>query len=253
MKRFLLLASIVSALVFSSCHKEISCPIDKEEPPVTEFPKLLKKMTLTRSGLVTLYYLNYDANKKLVSIKSDDNSRTQNFAYNAVGQLMEWIDENKDFKTVYQFTYINRLPVAGVSQNWEKRPNQPDRLMTVSQLAYTVVNKQITKVKYSSPGIIVNSKLGYNAEGNLAKIEEESSYTEVRTYGTNRPVYPSVSDFALVHQHLWLFGGKNELLTTDRYLSGNLSSTSTTQYTCDDDGYVLTAAYGFNKWVFEYE
>src|SRR5687768_11643848 len=89
MRQLFMMAVAFIALTFTSCDKE-----DSTTTPETP-SKLLKKLTKTENGEVTVYNFTYDAAKRLSSFKSTDDKEVTLLTYDAAGNLVK-IDETEE-------------------------------------------------------------------------------------------------------------------------------------------------------------
>lgn len=255
MKKRLLFACVIGALFFSSCKK------NKDATDSGSRAKVLKKMTQTLAGEETIYDFNYDAGKRLVSIKSTDNTKVQSFTYNASGKLTGLIDEDASYRQVHSFIYANDIPISGNYKVFEKQLTRPDHLLGERQMVYTVVNNQVENIHVDhllfAAQKETNFSLSYTG-GNLTKVQvtKGAFYEGVYTYGNRRSVFPKIFDFIMdvSSEHAFLFGVKNEILIARHDFDGTeLNRIITTQYTYDTDGYVLTSDDGTIMRTFDYE
>lgn len=261
MKHQLLLAvGIVAALSFTSCKKDSTDPNPGGgDPGGTE--KLLKKVTKTEDGQVTVYNFTYDDQKRLTSYKSSDNAESILFTYE--GQNLVGIEQKEDnsFKNVYTFAYQNNVPASGTLKSWQLTAGEPDALIEEDKLTYTVANNQVNNIKLeiqqeNEPDVVMNFAITY-ANGNLKSISTETpyAYTANFTFGNHKPVFPQVTNWILDQAGFSMqFAAKNELLTADYDFpgtEGDISVQST--YTYDDKGYILTSTDGTANITFEYQ
>lgn len=249
MKRFLLLAGAASLLVFSSCHK------DKDKP--AETTRLLKKMIQTEDGEDPIVYnFNYDAAKRLTTIKSADNTEIQSFSYDPAGKLTGIVVEEEGGKYVYHFAYSNGIPVSAELKLWSKFPDEPDLLMGERQYSYTIANNRVSKIHVNFGGSGIDDyDLSYDSRGNLIKTQRTngSDYKETYTYGTKKAAFPIVSNYVLEFSTS-LFGfSPNEIVTARIEVPPTYDVTFTTEYTYDANDYVLASNDGNVKRTFEYE
>lgn len=252
-KKLLLLVVLLPALIFTSCDK------DKDKPNPGETIKLLKKTIQTEATGETVYHLNYDDSKRLVSIKNADNTESQTFTYDAAGKVTGTVSEGEDFKEVLSFTYTNGIPVSGIYKSFIKYPSQPDQLENEVRMIYTVVNNQVTTIyaNYVSQGTAAYLYLFYT-NGNLAKVKmnrDYGVYEATFSYGNKKSAFPKVFDFIMdLSGHSLRFGSNNELHIADYDYEGTRTdATVTTQYTYDADGHVLSSDDGDVQTKFEYE
>ncbi len=254
MKRILMAAAGFAVLSITACKK------DKAEPNTgnRETTKLVKKVTKTENGQVTVYNFTYDAGKRLISYKAADNSEFIDFSYDPAGNLVKVEQSDADFKNIYSYAYNNNIPVSGVFKSWENENGNPGNLVEDDKLSYTVTNNQVTKIhlEMTLAGEVADFNLTY-ANGNLSKVTmpDPSLYTATFTFGNKKPVYPMVSKYILDQAGFSLqFAAKNEMLTAAFDFPGTqLDNTITAHYTYDVNGYVLTSTDGTAQLKFDYE
>ncbi|AXY76648.1 hypothetical protein D3H65_22785 [Paraflavitalea soli] len=262
MKKAILLAGILSALVFTSCKK------DKDDNggdnnggggdnPTT---KLIKKMTKVENGITTVYNFTYDNAKKLTGFASADNKESTTFSYDAAGNLIKVESIEQEFKNVYNYTYANGVPVSGTFKSWQKSAGEPDELVEDDELTYTVANNQVTKLKLHMKQADEDLDMDFSyTNGNLSKVETVQgsafSYKATFTFGTKKAPFPQVSKYVLDQAGFSLFfSSKNELITTVLDFPGTqLDETTTLTYTYDANGYPLTSNDGAVKLTYEYQ
>jgi len=262
MKKLILLAGMLSALVFTSCKK------DKDENggdnnggggnnPAT---RLIKKMTKVENGVTTVYNFTYDNAKKLTGFASTDNKESTTFSYDATGNLIKVEAIEEDFKNIYTYTYANGVPVSGTLKSWQKNAGEPDELIEDDELTYTVANGQVTKLKLhmKQADADLDMDLSY-ANGNLSKVQTAQGsaydYKAIFTFGTKKSPFPQVSKYVLDQAGFSLFfSSKNELTTTEFDFPGTtLDEKTTVTYTYDASGYPLTSTEGGVKLTYEYQ
>lgn len=254
MKKLWILVGLAAALLPTACKK------DKATPGTgTGNNHLLKKVTRTIDGTTTVFLLSYDAQKRLVSFKSTDNSEYTHFTYDNAGHLIKAEAIEPHLKSIYTFAYSNGLPASGTVKVWETTAGEPDYFSEDNVLTYTVANNQVTHIhqemKLSSENLDVT--LSYQ-NNDLRKIEAESvdgPYSTTLSFGTHPPVFPAISPYMLDLSGLSLqFAVRHELLSaTFHFPDVDDDSILTTQYTYDADGYVLTADDGETLLTLEYE
>lgn len=254
MKQKLLLASALLAIVtFSSCKKDDPAPGGTN--PGTE--KRLKKITKTEAGDVTVYNLSYNAAGKLVSYKTADNSEYVLFAYDANGNLTGIEEQEDDFKNIYNFTYLNNVPKSATFKSWDISGGLPGTLIEDDQLAYTVTNNQVSKIKLTMTGAgETNFNLTYtNGQLSRAASEGPFAYTADLFYGNKKPMYPKVTNWILDQAGFSAqFAASNEITKIVFDFPGTgLDQTINMAYTYDANGYVLTSNDGTTQQVFEYQ
>jgi len=252
-KQFLLAIAVVAALSFSSCKK------DDADTPAPAVTKRLKKETKTEAGVVTVFNLTYDAANRLTSYKSTDNSEYVLFSYDAAGNLVKVDQREKEYKNLYEYTYVNNVPVSATLKSWEIIPGQADDLIEDDKLTYTVTNNQVSKIKLDMlmANSTINLLLTYAATGNLSKVTTEgiNFISADFTFGTKKAVYPKVTNYVLDQAGFSLhFASKNELLSSTFDFPGTANDeTINTTYTYDSNGYVLTSNDGTSQSVYEYQ
>jgi len=256
MKQKLLFASaIVAILAFSSCKKDDPAPGAGGTNPGTE--KRLKKITKTEAAVVTVYNLSYNAAGKLLSYKSTDNKEFVLFSYDANGNLAAIEEQEADFKNIYTYTYQNNAPVSAIFKSWNITGGLPGTLIEDDQLAYTVANNRVSKIKLTMQGGLETIfNLAYT-NGELSKVASEGPFVYVVdfTYGNKRSVYPKVTNWVLDQAGFSAqFAAGHEMLKTAFDFPGTVNDyTIDNTYTYDAGGYVLTSNDGFTQQVFEYE
>jgi YD repeat-containing protein len=255
MKKLFILAGILTALTFTSCKKDKSDPGPGSGNDETQ---LLKKVTETENGVTTVHTLTYDANKRLVSVISNDNVEKVFFTYDAAGNLTKVDQTEEEFHNIYTYAYTNNVPVSGTFKSWHKEPGMQDQLIEEDLLTYTVANNQVTKLhlEMTMGGGEVDFNFTYN-NGNLTKVEASDAnlYKAVFTYGTKKSAFPQVTKYILDQAGFSLqFGSKHEILTTSYDFPGNtLDKTITNTYTYNSKGYPATATDGESNLTFEYQ
>lgn len=258
MKKFFLLAGMLSALVFTSCKK------DKDDNngngggnnPAT---KLIKKMTETENGVTRIYNFTYDNAKRLIGFASTDGEEATTFSYDAAGNLIKVESLEEGFKNIYTYTYNNGIPVSGTYKSWQKHGSEPDALIEDDELTYTVANGQVTKIKLymKQMDIELNMDLTYT-NGNLSKVETEPgsahTYKAAFVFGNKKSPFPQLSKYVLDQAGFsLLFCSKNELITAGYDFSGTGYDYTTHQYTYDASGYPLTSNDGEVQLKYEYQ
>ena len=242
--------------MFTACKKDDT---DKPNPGNgSGNTKVLKKLTKTEDGQTTVYNFTYDANGRLTSYKSTDNTEQLVFTYDGSGNVVKVEEDDADFKVVYTYTYNNGKPVSGTFKSWEKNGTALGDLIEDDILTYTLENDLVTKIhlNMTQDGEEVDFKLSYT-NGNLTKVETVGSdfYSAAFVYGTKKAPFPKLSKYVLDHAGFSLqFFAKNEMLSATYDFPGTLlDRTITTQYTYDAAGYPLTANDGETQFKFEYQ
>jgi len=254
MKQKLLIASAIFAIFsLASCKKDDPAPGGNN--PGTE--KKLKKITKTEAGAVTVFNLNYNTAGKLVSYKTADNSEYVLFSYDANGNLTGIEEKEIDFKNIYTYSYQNNVPVSATFKSWNISGGLPGTLIEDDQLAYTVTNNQVSKIKLTMQGAgETNFNLTYtNGLFTRAASEGAFVYTADIFYGNKKPMYPKVTNWVLDQAGFSaLFAASNEIVKTVIDFPGTaLDQTINMTYTYDANGYVLTSNDGTTQQVFEYQ
>ncbi len=254
MKKFFVLAFVLTTLAFASCKK------DKESTPapVPETPgKLLTKMTKKENNVTTVFNFVYDASKRLTSYKSTDNKVGVVFTYDANGNVVKVEDNEDEFKNIYTYTYNNNVPVSATFKSWQKTAGEPDDLIEDDALTYTISNGQVTKIHvvFTQTQGAADFDMTYGANGNLTKVTGPNNYTATFGYGTKKPVFPIVSKYVLDQSGFSLqFAAKNELTSIAFDFPGNQYDVNlNNQYTYDANGYVLTSTDGTEQVTYEYQ
>jgi hypothetical protein len=255
MKKLLMMAGVMAALVFSSCKKDKDSGAGNGSGGST---KLLKKVTETANGTTTVYNLNFDGNKHLTFLGSIDNLETTNFTYDGEGNVIKVEVKEHNYYSTYTYTYNNGIPVSGSLKTVMKTAGEPDDIMEDDVLTYTVVNNQVTKIhqQMNLADVELDVNLTYHPSGNLAKAEisGDEVYSIDYTYGTKKTAFPTMSKFVLDLGLSLAFAGKNELITTVMDFPGTqFDQTVTNQYTYDANGYPLTSNDGQTQLTFEYQ
>jgi YD repeat-containing protein len=254
MKKLLLMAAGVAALTFTACKKDDSV---QNNPGNGGASKLLKKVTKTENGQTTIYNLVYDANKRLTSYRSTDNSEQMAFTYDGAGNVVKVEESDSEFKNIYAYTYNGDVPVSASFKSWEKTAGEPDALVEDDILTYTVANAQVTNIKLKTVDDEETNFLISYANGNLTKVEMSgtSLFTASFVYGIKKSPYPKLSKYVLDQAGFSLqFFAKNELLSATYDFPGTEADVNiTTQYTYDATGYPLTSNDGETLLKFEYE
>lgn len=252
-------------LIIAALSTVVGCKKESENNPSTPgSAKLLKRIIETEGGVTTTRNFVYDANKRLMSMQSSDNSETINLTYDNQGNVIKMEDKEEDVRNVFEFTYNNGLPVSGSFKSYENAGTPNETLSGSYTLAYTVANGLVTKMKMTVPDDPATGQQGYDLEytlsytnGNLSKIEAGglAPFSASFVYGNKKPVYPAIFKYALDPAgYSSLFLAKNEILSiTYNFPGTELDNTITNQYTYDAQGYVLTANDGETQSKFEYE
>ncbi len=262
MKQYFLIA-LVALTTIIACKKEKD-NADTSNPSNPGSSKVLKKIIETENGVTTTHNLVYDANKRLTSIRTSDNSEVVSFTYDGNGNVTKIENKEGDERSVFEYSYNNNVPVSGTFKSFEKDEAQNEVLVSQYNLAYTIQNSLVTKIKMIVPEDPGTEDEGYELEytltynnGNLTKIETAGimSLTASFTYGNKKPMLPATFKYVLDPAGFSLqFFAKNELLSSTYDYSGTSRDISvTTAYTYDAQGYVLTANDGETQTRFEYE
>jgi hypothetical protein len=261
MKRHFLVALIaLSTLAACKNDKGTDEPGGPYKPGTTS--KTLKKIIETKAGQTTTYNLTYDANKRLSSVSSSDNSEVTSFTYAGDGNVTKIENKEGDERNVFEITYNNGIPVSGTYKTFEKN-GANETITDHYSLQYTVENALVTKIKMIVPADIENDEEGYELDyllsytgGNLTKVETEGlfAFTASFTYGNKKPLFPTLFKYVLDPAGFSLeFFAKNDLLTMHYDYPGTaLDNTITNVYTYDSNGYVLTSNDGETQTQFEY-
>lgn len=261
MKKVILLAGMLSALVFSSCKKDKND--DDNGGGNNPTTKLIKKMTEIENGVTTVYNFTYDNAKRLTGFASTDGKESTTFTYDAAGNLVQVQSIEEDFKNIYTYTYQNGVPVSGTFKSWERHGSEPDQLYEDDELIYTVANGQVTKIKLimkqeDDEEMEMDMDITYS-NGNLSKVESAPNsmlpYKATFVFGNKKSPFPQISKYILDQAGFSLFfSSKNELITAAYDFPGTeLDRTTTTTYTYDASGYPLTANDGQVKITYEYQ
>ena len=256
---------LVAAVCLASCKKEGVDPLPNngnnngnDNPDPVPTTKLLKKMTETKNGVVTVYNFSYDAKKQLVSIKNEDQSDVTNFSYDNEGNVIKVESLQPDTRNVYEYHYENGLPDRATFKSYEVGIGE-ENLVEDDILHYTVEDGKVTKINMD---MIVqqqelNFLLSYNNSGNVTRIETDGStaYIAQFTYGTKKPVFPKVFKFVMDQAGYSLhFFAKNDIKSIRYdYPGTDYDSEEQIQYTYDAAGNILTANDGSSETTFEYQ
>ena len=265
MKKYFLIA-LVALTTVVSCKKENNDtdPSSPSNPSTPGTSKVLKRIIETEDGVTTSHSLTYDASKRLTSIKSSDNSEVVSLTYDGNGNVTKIESKEDGERKVFEFTYNNNQPTSGSFKGFEKNETQTEVLTSQYNLAYTIVNSLVTKIKMIVPADPETEDEGYELDynltysnGNLTKVEAAgaSIYTASFTYGNKKPMLPAIFKYVLDPAGFSLqFFAKNEILTMTYDFPGTtLDNTITNVYTYDTQGYVLTSNDGETQTRFEYE
>ena len=257
MKKFFLIAAAMAVLVFSACKK------DKDNHSGSNGGgngKLLKKVTKTEAGHTVAYNLNYDGNKRLTSITSNDGSETTSFTYDNAGNVTKVERKEGNYYTTFTYTYNNGIPVSGTLKLELKVAGEPDDLQQDDEFTYTVTNNQVTKIhtKNKTDGLEYDITLSYKPNGNLEKAvysgHEDYSYSVVYTYGNKKPAFPTLSKWVLDLGFSLEFAANNALISTLIDLPGDTYDLEfTTTYTYDAAGYPITSGLDGVNLKYEYQ
>lgn len=252
------MAGIIAALVFSSCKKDKDSGSDNGGGGGTA-TKLLTKVTKTENGVTTVYNLNYDGNKRLISFGTADKLDTTRFTYDASGNIIKIENRDVNFYSTFTYTYSNGIPVSGTFKTVQRVAGEPESVQQDDVITYTVVNNQVTKIHQHmkvDPADL-DILLTYHSSGNLAKAEIQSdgeAYSVSYTYGTKKPAFPALSKYVLDLGFGLEFAAKNELIKLAFDFPGTQSDYEvTSQYTYDANGYPLTSNDGETQIKFEYQ
>ena len=251
MRQLFMMAVAFIALTFTSCKKE-----DSTTNPGTA-SKLLKKLTKTENGEVTVYNFTYDASKRLTSIKSPDESEVTLLSYDAAGNLVKIDETEAEFHNIYSYTYANGLPVSATFKSWQKQAGGPDQLIEDDVLTYSVTGDKVTGIEMEmSDGSQMDFALTYT-NGNLTKVNTVGSdfYSALITWGVKKSPYPPAAKFVLDQAGFsLLFFAKNEMISIAYDFPGTtMDKTITSQYTYDAAGYPITSNDGEAQLKFEYQ
>lgn len=255
MKKILIMAGIAIGFTFVSCKKDNT---PQPGPVNGETIKRLKKTIETEDGETIIHNWTYDANKRLIAIKSEDGIESTLFTYDAGGNLVKIEETQSEFRNIYTYTYDNDIPVSGTFKSWHKNPGEEEELIEDDLLTYTLANNQVTNIhlNMTQASQQADFTLTYS-NGNLTKIKSEGAtgYTASFSFGNKKPVFPVVSKYVLDQAGFSLqFTATHELLSASFDFPGtDLDRTVTAQYTYDSDGYVLTSSDGTSQLKFEYE
>lgn len=261
MKKYFLFTLItLTALV--ACKKEKGTENPGGSNPGSS--KVLKRIVETKAGQTTTYNFSYDANKRLTSVASTDNSEAMSFTYAGDGNVTKIENKEGDVRNVFEISYSNGVPVTGSYKSFEKNGTANETVTEQYTLAYTVENAQVTKIKMIVPADPDNDEEGYELDynlsynnGNLSKVETAGQFQFVAsfTYGNKKSAFPSIFKYVLDPAGFSLeFFSKNDLLTmTYDYPGTQLDNTITNAYTYDSNGYVLTSNDGETQTTFEYQ
>jgi YD repeat-containing protein len=257
MKKMLLAATVLT-LTFASCKKDNNGP-NPGPSPIDPSAKLLTKITKTEGGRTTVYNVSYDANKRLTSIATANNSEYQKFTYDAAGNVIKAEELNDEFKNFFTYTYNNNLPVSGTFKSYRITAGEPDDLIEDDIMTYTVANNLVTKIKLNltQMGIEVDFDVKYK-NGNVNVIESthpQFKYHAQFDFGTKKSAIPTVYRFVMDHAGFSAnFMGKNELTAYLFDFGGTIPGFGKqSQYTYDTAGYPLTANDGTTTLKFEYQ
>jgi YD repeat-containing protein len=258
--RKLILGAFI-ALTFAACKKEkdpTPAPGPGPGPDPGTPAKLLKRITKTENGQTTLYTLNYDDNKRLVSYTSNDQSEGLQFTYDNSGNVVKMEEQHDQVHNIYTYTYNNGVPVSGNFKSYIVHGSEQEELDENDDLTYTVQNGRVTKIlmKMNLQQQEIPFVLTYT-DGNVTRIQTEGStaYAANFTYGNKKSGIPQVYKYVLDQAGFSLhFYAKNEVLSESYDFPGTQNDNSvTTTYTYDSDGYVLTSQEGNTKMVYEYQ
>lgn len=262
MKKFFFLATTAAMLILSSCKKDnVDGPNPSPDPDPKPSPseKVLKKMTKTKNGAITVYTLTYNGSKRLVSIIADNNIEKTLFNYDAAGNLAKVEQSDEEFHNIYSYVYANNVPKSATFKSWMNRPGKPQELIEDDLLTYTVENNQVKNIHLVMQ-LAENAETDFQmhySNGNLTKVTSNAPflYTAEFSFGNKKPVLPAVSKWVLDHAGFSLqYSAKNEVLSAKfDFPSDNFDRSITTQYTYDANGYVLTSTDGTATIKFEYE
>ncbi|WP_276479554.1 hypothetical protein [Paraflavitalea pollutisoli] len=265
MKKVFLLTSLLATLVFTSCKKDKDNGNDNPgggggNPGTT---KLLKKTTETENGVTTVFNFNYDNNKRLTSYASADGKDKTAFTYDAAGNLTKIEITDEDSKTVFTYTYANNIPVSGTMKSWEMNGTTVGDLDMDSELTFTVVNGQVTKIvrlikgEDAEENLTLNLALTYT-NGNLTKVEttagSDYAYNATFTFGDKKSPFPQLTKYVLDEAGFSLMiSSKNDLKTAAYVTPGMGQYGFTNTYTYDASGYPLTSTDGQATVKYEYQ
>src|SRR5690349_19418819 len=118
MKKYFLIA-LVALTTVVACKKEKNNG-DTSNPSNPGSSKVLKKIIETKSGVTTTHSLAYDANKRLTSIRTSDNSEVISFTYDGNGNVTKIENKEGDERSVFEYSYNNNVPVSGTFKSFEK-------------------------------------------------------------------------------------------------------------------------------------
>lgn len=254
MKKIVLMSTLL-AILFTACKKEDS--VQTPATPATP-AKQLKEITKTENGRTTVFNLEYDGSKRVVSVKSTDNSEYTNFTYDGNGNVTKTEEEEDGFKNIYTYTYANGLPSTGTFKSWQHHPGEPDELIEDDLLGYTVTNNQVSKIHLNMTQIAEEMDLVLSyTNGNLSKVVSDGAipFTATFSYGNKKSPFPKVYKYVLDQAGFSLrFCGGNEMLSEVIDFPGTtFDENISVQYTYDAQGYVLTSNDGSVTMKFGYE
>ena len=256
-----LFAALLAAATLASCKKdkvENNGNGNENPGPVTPTTKLLKKITETTNGNVTVYNLTYNNNKQLTSVRAADNSDITTFTYNGNGDVTKVESIDNESHNVYEYVYENGIPERATFKSYEINGGA-ETLVQDDILHYEVEGGKVTKINMDM--ILqqqeINFVLTYDGTGNLTKIQTDGStaYTAEFTYGNKKPILPKVFKYVMDQAGYSVnFFAKNELISQRYDFPGtDNDSEHSTQYTYDANGYALTSNDGTTQIAFEYQ
>jgi YD repeat-containing protein len=255
MKKILIIAGLLSAVVFTSCKKDHA---DGGGNGGGNTTKLIKKLTKLENGVTTVYNFSYDNARRLTGFASTTGKESTTFSYDAAGNLVKVEDIEDEFKNSYTYTWVNSVPASGTFKSWKLVAGEPDDLIEDDKLTYTISGNQVTKIhlEMTQTDQDMDFSLSYT-NGNLTKVTSSQAgfYTATFVFGTKKSPFPQVTKYVLDQAGFSLvFGSQNELVTSAYDFPGtNLDYTITQQYTYDSAGYPLTADDGETKLTYEYQ
>lgn len=262
MKKIFVLTGLVAAMCFTACKKDKGddpAPGNGGEVPTPAPAKLLKKFTRTENGVNTVFNVTYDDKKRLSSIISSTNHEKTIFSYDNAGNLTQVDETEEKFRNIYTYTYNAAGPATGKLKSWKLTGTQTSELIEDDELIYTVANGQVTKIHLNM--ILGDMQEDFDltyTNGQVTKIASGPSqypYTANFTYGTKKPVFPSVTKWVLDQAGFSVqFGAKTEVTSLKFDFPGDVvDKTINLQYTFDSNGYVLTSTDGKASIKYEYE
>lgn len=262
-----------------------------KDVPITSNPddtakKLLKKVTLDEEGDITVFNYNYDQNKKLTSVTTDDNNITINVSYLPSGSIDKIVKISKvvgdegsqEIVPVYSNGLITKLQITHTQNG--------NRIKSVANLSYAANGwlSAISEYVYdeANPGDVATLVSSFKYAGdNIADwsfklkinpsfpvpvfdfLKETDIAFNLSNYDTKINPYNLLpKDYLIMMAHTSSDGSgilgfaKNNATKVKvkvLFMGNTIEESQDQQYTYDKDNYVISSGSGDAKAKFEYQ